>query len=38
MKIVSGFICFFAHSSAKHPLFTEADGCVMDIVKVVLCA
>jgi hypothetical protein len=25
---------YFAHSSAKHPLFTEADGCVMDSVKV----
>jgi len=23
MKIVSGFICFFAHFSAKHPLFTR---------------
>ena len=23
MKIVSGFICFFANSSAKHPLFTR---------------
>jgi hypothetical protein len=23
MKIVSGFICFFANSSAKHSLFTR---------------